>query len=233
MTNDFTITFWGVRGSRPVPGPQTIEYGGNTACVELRCDGQLIILDAGTGIHNLGQALLEQGEPVCGNILISHAHWDHVQGFPFFRPAYQKGNSFHFFGERKGEYDLATIIGRLMTYPYFPIPLEKMGAELSFTEIVPGDSFELGRGITVRTIASNHPNDCIAYRVQYGSRACCYVSDHEHSAEIDQDLLELCRGADVLIYDAHFTEEEYYGFSDRVSHLGWGHSTWQEGLKLL
>lgn len=224
---NFTITFWGVRGSRPVPGHDTVVYGGNTPCIELRMGERLIILDAGTGICSLGNVLMSQDRPIRGDILITHAHWDHIQGFPFFAPAFQKGNQFCLYGERKEQITFATLMKRLMMYPHFPIPMEKMGASLHFTEISPGDTLDLGDGITVQTAANNHPGGGISYRIQYQGRSCCYVTDTEHSEIRDRALLELCAGADVVIYDAHFTETEY------STHQGWGHSTWSEGLKLL
>ncbi|NLT95537.1 MAG: MBL fold metallo-hydrolase [Clostridia bacterium] len=225
--SDFTITFWGVRGSRPVPGPDTIIYGGNTPCVEVRIGKRLIILDAGTGIANLGSKLMQEPGPVCGDIFITHVHWDHIQGFPFFKPAYRKGNSFCLYGESKENVSFAELIKRTMEHPHFPVPLENLRAALYFTEIEPGDMLDLGDGITVRTTANNHPDGGISYRIQYGNKSCCYVTDYEHGSEKARGLLELCAGTDLLIYDAHFTATEYPRYQ------GWGHSTWEEGLALL
>lgn len=224
--NSFTVTFWGVRGSRPVPGPQTVIYGGNTSCVGLRIGLRLVILDAGTGIVSLGSRLAEEPGALSGDILVTHTHWDHIQGFPFFKPAYRAGNSFCLYGEKRKGTGFAAQIKQLMQPPYFPVPMERMGASLTFREILPGDAWDLGGGITVQTAANNHPGGGISYRVQYRDKSCCYVTDTEHSKRGEQDLIELCRGADLIIYDAHFTDEEYPCFK------GWGHSTWQEGVKL-
>jgi phosphoribosyl 1,2-cyclic phosphodiesterase len=201
-------------------------YGGNTPCVELRLGERLIILDAGTGICNLGNKLLQEPQPIYGDILITHTHWDHIQGFPFFLPAFNKDNHFCLYGERHDSITFATLMKRTMMYPHFPIPMEKMGAGIHFKEVTPGENFALGDGITIKTAANNHPDGGISYRIQYQDQACCYVTDTEHSKTTDEGLLELCRGADVVIYDAHFTDAEY------PQYKGWGHSTWQEGIKL-
>ncbi len=224
--NLFTVTFWGVRGSRPVPGPETVIYGGNTPCVEVRIGKKLIILDAGTGITNLGFKLMEEPGPVCADIFITHLHWDHIQGLPYFQPAFHRGNSFCFYGEKKEDISFTSLIKRTVRPPYFPVPMENLGAALCFSEIEAGESLDLGDGITVRTAANNHPDGGISYRIQYGDKSCCYVTDTEHGTEKAQAILELCKGTDLLIYDAYFTVAEYSRYQ------GWGHSTWEEGLAL-
>jgi phosphoribosyl 1,2-cyclic phosphodiesterase len=184
-------------------------------------------LDAGTGICELGCKLDRTEEPLQGDILLTHTHWDHIHGLPFFKPAYKGDNRFCLYGARPKETSLESLLKRAILAPLFPIPLEKMGADFRFRETAPGEELDLGQGITVRSAANNHPDGGLSYRVQYGDKSCCYVTDTEHGGSADQALQELCRGAGAIIYDAHFTEDEYPRYK------GWGHSTWREGVKLL
>jgi phosphoribosyl 1,2-cyclic phosphodiesterase len=226
LDNQFKIHFWGVRGSIACPGAATIRYGGNTPCVEMLVGGHRLIFDAGTGIYVLGQSLLPQ-LPVSGHLFFSHSHWDHIQGFPFFSPAFMAGNEFDIYGATMPSG--MTIEQRLsdqMMQPNFPVPLQIMGANLRFHNLEYGMEVKLG-DVTVQTGLLNHPGGAMGYRVNWQDRSVAYITDTEHlSTEIDRDVLALVDGVDVLIYDCTYTDEEY------PSRVGWGHSTWQEGVKL-
>jgi phosphoribosyl 1,2-cyclic phosphodiesterase len=228
---EFSIHFWGVRGSIATPGVGTVRYGGNTPCVEIRCHGKRIIMDGGTGIRSLGQDLLNQ-LPVQGHIFFTHSHWDHIQGFPFFIPAFIKGNTFDIYGRIAP--NGATIQERLedqMHHPNFPVPLRIMGSTLNFHNIEVGEKIELGNGVRVETGMLNHPGEATGYRVCWGDRAAVYATDTEHFADgIDLNLVNLARNADVLILDATYSDEQYW--SKTTPKIGWGHSTWQEAIKV-
>ncbi len=222
---DFVVTFWGVRGSRPVPGAEVLQYGGNTACVEVLIGSTRIILDAGTGICNLGKQLLGRGQKAY--ILISHTHWDHIQGFPFFSPVFVPGNRFTLYGEGKMNVSFSRQMHDLMSDPHFPIQLDKVAAELSFREVTDGSLWYLPQGITIHAARNRHPNGALSFRVEHEGRSLCYMTDTEHQSGVDERLLQIAKGVDLLIYDAQYTDEEY-----AAGKQGWGHSTWREGVKL-
>jgi phosphoribosyl 1,2-cyclic phosphodiesterase len=230
LEDQFTINFWGVRGSIACPGTATVRYGGNTPCVEMLVGGYRLIFDAGTGIHVLGQSLLRH-LPVTGHLFFSHSHWDHIQGFPFFSPAFMEGNEFDIYGGVIPHG--VTIEHRLhdqMTQPNFPVPLQVMGANLRFHNLEYGDRVNLG-DVTVLTGLLNHPGGAMGYRVSWQDYAVAYITDTEHFGnELDANILELADRADVLIYDSTYTDEEYS--HPQASKIGWGHSTWQEGVKI-
>lgn len=246
------VTFWGVRGSIPSPGRDTVEVGGNTACVLVKADDEtLIIFDAGTGIRLLGQSLLKEGfnkGGKVGHLFFSHTHWDHIQGFPFFTPAFigvkdeqkhlisAKTNTFHLYGAKKVFERLENTLRGQMEYQYFPIELDSMGADIHFHEIqeVP---LTIGKNIiTPRHL--NHPNGALSYRVENetGDKVVVYASDTEHyqDRELDINVLKVADHADIFIYDAMYTPKEYEGdpATHKESRIGWGHSTWLEGTRL-
>ncbi len=225
-----TTRFWGVRGSCASAGGHTVQVGGNTSCVEVRVGDQLFILDAGTGLRGLGAELMARGEKLDATLLLSHFHWDHIQGFPFFTPAYVPGNRLTVYGPERAapRGDVRAAIDAQMKAPHFPVGLEVMRAQLAFHALPAGACVPIGAA-TVSTAAACHPNGCLAYRISAGGRSVVYATDTEHdthSGAIDRNLLELARGADVLIYDAQYTDEEYRG------KRGWGHSTSAEGVRL-
>ena len=224
------VKFWGVRGSIPTPGPSTVFFGGNTACVELRVDGELIILDAGSGIRPLGQALAEEfGERAMNiTLLVSHTHWDHIQGFPFFLPAYHSRNRVRILGYEGARDGLAATLAGQMESPYFPIALKQMPGNIVIEELKEM-AFNVG-ALRVEACFSNHPGICVGYRLQTSSGSVVYLPDNEsfneHTAEthagalprtIEEKLAKFIEGADVLITDAQYTAEEY------KDHVGWGH----------
>lgn len=234
MSNkEFAVTFWGVRGSLPVPGLNTIKYGGNTSCVQIQIGERLFIMDAGTGIHSLGQALIKKGQPINGDIFITHTHWDHIQGFPFFAPAFIKGNRFNLYGQSKVNQNFGDLMKGQMMYEHFPVSLDQMGASIEMNELQSDMEIDLGDDITVKTLHSNHPGGCLCYRLNHAGRSCCYLSDTEHYPELNQDMVDFIAGADLVIYDANYTDDEYYGSNGQPPRIGWGHSTWQEGIKLM
>lgn len=230
IENQFTVQFWGVRGSIPCPGSNTVRYGGNTPCVAMQAGGKHLIFDCGTGVHVLGQSLLSQ-MPVEGHIFFTHSHWDHIQGFPFFTPAFIKDNEFHIYGAIAP--DGSTIEQRLndqMLHPNFPVPLQIMQAKLSFYNVKAGQPIHID-DITIETAHLNHPGEALGYRVNWRGGAAVYITDTEHFPDrLDENILWLSRNADILIYDSTYTDEEYY--SVKSPKTGWGHSTWQEAVKL-
>lgn len=230
MTGSIRFRFWGVRGSIATPGPKTVRYGGNTPCLEVQASEHRIILDGGTGLRCLGEALVKEGKPIDADVILTHMHWDHIQGIPFFVPAFIPGNRFRVYGERKGKQSLRDVLEGQMTDPNFPVPLSIMRSELSFHELDPNQTLQLADDVVVRTAPMNHPNDCLGIRIEHAGRVLVYTTDTEHdpeSGELDPNVVELARDADVFIYDSMYTEDEY-----RNGRIGWGHSTYTEALRL-
>lgn len=225
------VRFWGVRGSIPSPGPATMRMGGNTPCVELRCGNKIVILDGGTGLRRLGDALMKE-QPVNASVFFSHVHWDHIQGFPFFSPAFLPGNKLDLYGGQNVNATLAETLAGQQNFPNFPVTLEKMGANIHFHEFEDGQVVELGDGVAVKALSLNHPNGCYGYRVEHRGKAVCYCTDTEHGAEPDQNVLSLAKDVDLFIYDAQYTPEEYEGTVGGPPRIGWGHSTFVQGVKL-
>ncbi|MGF1499710.1 MAG: MBL fold metallo-hydrolase [Elainellaceae cyanobacterium] len=230
LMNQFKIRFWGVRGSIACPGERTVRYGGNTSCVEMLVGNHRLIFDGGTGLRGLGQALLRE-MPLQASMFFTHSHWDHIQGFPFFVPAFVPGNRFDIYGAIAP--NGSTIEQRLndqMLHPNFPVPLQNMFAELNFYDLGVGKSVYID-DICIENALLNHPGEAIGYRVTWQNRTAAYVTDTEHFPDrLDENVLQLAQNADVFIYDATYTDEEYH--SKATSKVGWGHSTWQEAVKL-
>jgi len=227
----FSVRFWGVRGSIPTPGPETVGVGGNTSCLEVRCGDRLVIFDGGTGLRSLG-ALLMKNLPVKASMFFSHVHWDHIQGFPFFVPAFVPGNHFDIYGGKNLSSTLAETLHGQMNFPNFPVTLDQMAATMVFHQFEDGQHVELGDDLKVKGLLLNHPGGSYGYRVEYDGKVMVYCTDTEHREEPDPPVLELARDADLLIYDAQYTPEEYAGEYDGIPKVGWGHSTFVEAAKL-
>jgi phosphoribosyl 1,2-cyclic phosphodiesterase len=228
------ITFWGVRGSIPSPGPDTVGVGGNTSCVEVRAGKAVLVFDGGTGLRLLGKRMLKE-MPFTAHLFFSHVHWDHIQGFPFFDPAFVPGNVIHLYGGNNVSRTLEETLAGQMDHPSFPVHLTEMGAEMVFHSVSGITPVEVDAGdgtkAVVRAAPGNHPNGVWAYRVDHGGRSVVYATDTEHYAVVDPKLSKLATGADVLIYDSQYTPEEYAG-KNGMPKLGWGHSTFEEAVKL-
>jgi phosphoribosyl 1,2-cyclic phosphodiesterase len=220
-----SIRFWGVRGSCPSPGPETASVGGNTSCVEVVAGNTRIALDAGTGLRRLGADLLARSRgPIELTVLLSHVHWDHIQGLPFFAPIYVPGTRVRLAGGVTGT-PLKDTLRRQMSAPTFPVDWNDVPAERSYVELRDGMTTRIGDA-QVRTARANHPDAVFAYRVEHDGHAVVYATDTEHYACVDPRLVALARDADVLVYDAQYLPEEYAG------KVGWGHSTYEAGAAL-
>ncbi len=221
------IKYYGVRGSIPAPGPETVRYGGNTSCVAVEADNQLIICDAGSGIRKLGLELMAkeyskgQGK---AHVLISHTHWDHIQGWPFFVPAYIRGNEFDLYGEKRLGRTVQDAIDGQQEPPCFPEDA-KFTATLNFHELKEWQPFEIGSA-KITPARLNHPNGVFAYRIDHAGKSIVYATDTEHYSAPDLKLIKLAKDADLLIYDGQYTPEEY------PQKQRWGHSTYEEGIKI-
>jgi phosphoribosyl 1,2-cyclic phosphodiesterase len=220
------LKFWGVRGSTPTPQLENLGYGGNTSCLELRLpDDQSIIFDAGSGLRNLGATLFKEanGAKLDLKVFLTHFHWDHIQGIPFFAPLFQPGNRVTFHSHCNGS--LEEVLEGQMARPYFPIDLASVAAKREFVDL---DSQAVSfSGITIRPFPLNHPQGAVGYRIEAGKTVIVYATDLEHGhPKLDSVLRDHAAGADLLIYDAQYTPANY------EKYRGWGHSTWAEGVRV-
>jgi len=227
----FTVRFWGVRGSIACSGPRTTRYGGNTSSLEVRCDERLLMFDAGTGLRYLGNTLAGNGpaaSPIDADLFLTHTHFDHVCGLPFFRPFFQPNNRFRLWAGHLAEgMTLRRVLGEFMMAPLFPVPPQVFRARMEYKEFKPGETLAPGPGIQLRTATLNHPDGATGYRIDFGGRSVCYLTDTEHvPGAPDRNILALIKDADLVIYDSMYTDSEY------GTYVGWGHSTWQEGVRL-
>lgn len=241
------IKFWGTRGSIAVPGAETLRYGGNTTCVELRADSEIIVLDAGSGIRPLGVALDRefQARPIKLSLLNTHAHWDHIQGFPFFKPAYDSKNEIRVFGFDGAGATFREIMAEPMKSPFFPITMRELSARMDINKLKEM-KFSLGK-LDIHAAFVNHPGVCAGYRIFTSGGSVAFVPDHEpyefflHAARGKQlspeeakeiatqrhaALVQFLRGSDVLILDSQYTDQEY------KNHIGWGHGSISSAVSL-
>ncbi|WP_068516228.1 MBL fold metallo-hydrolase [Leptolyngbya sp. O-77] len=226
----FTVKFWGVRGSVPTPGVEMVRYGGNTPCVEMQVAGRRIIFDGGTGLRLLGKHLRDE-MPVEAHLFFTHTHWDRIQGFPFFAPAFVSGNCFYIYGAAGP--NGASIKQRLsdqMLRPNFPVPLQVMQADLKFVDIVPGSVIPI-EDVTVEAVSLNRPNGALGYRVTWGGYSVVYATDTERSPDsVEQNLKYLAQDADLLIYDAAYISD--HALVDPEAATGEQNHGWQSGIDL-
>ena len=250
------VRFWGVRGSIPCPGPQTQKYGGNSACIELRVgdDGRLVIIDAGSGIRQLGNYLMQHDlpkGPIRTDIFLSHTHWDHIMGFPFFVPIYVPGTKMKVYGPVTFEEDgLEEVVGGQMKYRYFPVNFGELASEIEYVRIKEDPCRDLGNGLMLATKLLNHPVTALGYRFQYDGKSVCtcydtepfrnlFITDPDHpdydevmaeegeevAAEQNHMLEQFFAGADLLIHDSQYTEAEY-----QQGRKNWGHTSFEHAI---
>jgi phosphoribosyl 1,2-cyclic phosphodiesterase/CheY-like chemotaxis protein len=228
------VKFWGTRGSIPTPGPGTARYGGNTSCVEVRCGDHILMFDCGSGAREMGLALAQEfkGKPLELNLLVTHTHWDHIQGFPFFVPAYTPGAKINIYSLRGSDKSLERVFTGQMDASYFPVALGDMMAHLNFVEL--DGVLKVGEA-SVTHLYLNHPGLAVGFRVEAGGQSMVYLTDHEpytklsgdneHNRKLEAEIADFIRGTDLYIREAQYTEEEY------PSKKGWGHSTWRDALE--
>jgi phosphoribosyl 1,2-cyclic phosphodiesterase len=234
MADKILVGFWGVRGTLPVPGEQSVIYGGNTSCISIEFPrGSFLVFDAGTGIKVLSDRLMaRQDAPREMKIFISHPHWDHINALPFFVPLYVQGNDIEIWGSSHGDITMEEMISGQMDGIHFPINTKEFSARVQFRELKE-EQVDID-GITIQTMLLNHPGHCLGYRISYRERSICYITDNELFPEGNpyynefyvEQLTEFISGADMLITDSTYTNEEY------PAKIGWGHSSIDQVVKL-
>jgi phosphoribosyl 1,2-cyclic phosphodiesterase len=226
LAENFSLRCWGVRGSTPTPGQKTLRYGGETSCFELRAGDALVLIDCGSGARNLGMDLCSAGTRSF-DLLFTHTHLDHICGLPFFKPAYDPNFSVTAWaGHFQDDTCLMDIVSRIMSPPIFPVAAKTLKA-VEFKTFRAGDVLPRRDELVIRTIRLNHPGGACGYRFDFKGKSICIITDHEHGdPDVDAALPAFVEGADIMIYDAMYTDAEYEKFK------GWGHSTWQKAVEL-
>jgi len=223
------VKFWGVRGSTPTPQAENLRYGGNTSCVEIRIADHLYVFDCGTGFRNLGKHLLKEfaSKPIYAHVFLSHFHWDHIQGIPFFGPLYSSPDNYFFFHSSSRTRGLQRAIEEQMSDPYFPVDMSEMAAHRNFYDIEEDRiAFD---DCVVQSMWLNHPQGCLGFRVETNDKVVVYATDNEPGHPVfDRNVRQLAEGADILIYDAQYLPEEY-----EAKKRGWGHSHWREAVNIV
>ena len=230
METEGTVTFWGVRGSIPAPGLHAVTFGGNTSCVSVEYRGHIIIFDAGSGLRPLGRALLAREEPpITGCLFLTHTHWDHIQGLPFFAPAFAPENQFVIYGEARRRYPLVELMEDQIQHPFFPVEMKDLfRAHIDFRELASGDTVALHPQMRVTAVRLTHPNAALGYVLHLEDRRVAYITDHEHPLDqLSPQVLQAVTGVDLLIHDAQYSREEI-----RQGKQGWGHSAWEDVVQL-
>ena len=227
MAASMSVRFWGVRGSVPCPDAHAMRYGGNTACVEVRCGEHILVLDAGTGIRQLGNTLVNERRILEVDLFLSHCHIDHMVGLPFFAPLSLSGQTVSLWaGQLEPKITIEHVVRRFMSYPLFPVQIETFPANIKFRDFRPGDTLTPRPGITVRTAPLHHPGGATGYRIDYAGRNVAYLTDMEFpDGLIDPVILALAQNSDLVILDSTYTDDEL------PLHVGWGHASWQQGVK--
>ncbi len=233
----FIVKFWGARGTLSSLSNKTNTYGGNTACVEIRCGDDILIFDAGSGLQILGEDLVRRLKRAKGksasklktlNLLFTHCHYDHISGFPFFAPFFNPDISVNVWsGHLQGPDKTLTMIKEYMKPPFFPVGPEVFGANLTYRDFEPQDTLRPVRGVKISTMSLNHHDECVGYRIDFDGRSVCYITDTTHiPGEPDMRIVDMCRDTDLMIYDGTYTDAEFPAF------WNFGHSTWEEGVRL-
>jgi len=223
------VRFWGVRGSTPTPQAENLRYGGNTSCVEVRINGQVYVFDCGTGFRNLGKQLIKEakGKAIYAHIFLSHFHWDHIQGIPFFTPLYTSEDNYFFFHSSSRTRGLQRAIEEQMSDPYFPVDMSEMAAHRNFYDIEE-DRVAFDECV-IQSMWLNHPQGCLGYRIETEDKVVVYATDNEPGHPVfDKNVRKLAEGADVLIYDAQYLPDQYESYK-----RGWGHSHWREAVNIV
>jgi phosphoribosyl 1,2-cyclic phosphodiesterase len=222
-----SVRFWGVRGSIPCPGPDTLRYGGNTSCVEVRCSDQVLIFDAGTGLRQLGAALMSEGKLADTDIFLSHCHIDHLFGLPFFLPLHAEGYRIRIWaGNLKPKGGIEDAVRKMMSHPLFPVEIDIAKSNVEFRDFRAGETLEPRPGVTLRTAPLHHPGGASGYRLEFGGRAVAYITDTEMANGAEPAMLALAKDAELVIIDSTYSDAEL------PSHAGWGHSSWQQCVRL-